>query len=152
MATADKASVVVEPSNPLYRLLVGDEFEILRARRCVEFVDPDFLLLLACKEVATVGEDNLTTLLDLKLLVRDELLVQDVHKSDRIAEANDQVEARRVEGDRVGLLLGWVAKFRLEHLTGRVGPKSDCTIRRACCNELFLDTHIKAVDLLGVEG
>ena len=50
---------------------MADELEVLRDRCRIELVDPNLLVVLAGEEVSSVGEDNLATLSNIQLLVRD---------------------------------------------------------------------------------
>ena len=69
----------------------------------VEFVHPDLLVVLAGKEMAAMRKYNLSALFNWQLLVSLQLLVKNVHQSDAVAEADDEVKSRRMEGDRVCL-------------------------------------------------
>ena len=82
LTTGDETGVVLQPGNPLDGLLVGHEFEVLGVSCGIELVHPDLLIVLASEQMATMGEHNLTTLLDQEALVGDELLVKNVHQTD----------------------------------------------------------------------
>ena len=128
------------------------ELEVLSDRGSVELVDPDLLVILASKEMATVRENNLTALLDWQLFVLDEGSVQNVHHAHLVAEANDDVQSAGVERQSMRFEVALVAELRLEHIASSVRPQPDCTIRRASCDELLLDADVEAMNLLGVEG
>ena len=92
-----------------------DKLELLRDRSCIELIDPDLFVVLAGEKVATIGENDLTALLDLELFVSNQLLaLKNIHETDCVAETNNQVDAARVKSDRMGLLLGLVAELRFE--------------------------------------
>ena len=147
-----EACVVVEPGDTLHWLGVHRKLEVLSDGGGVELVYPDLLVVLAGEEMTTVGEHNLTALLDRQLLVLDKGTVQNVHHANLVAEADHDVESTGVERQRMRLKVALVAEFRLEHVAGSVGPQPDGTIRRAGSHEFLFDADVEAVDLLGVEG
>ena len=72
---------------------MGNKLEVLRVRGRVELVHPDLLVVLACKQVTTMGEHDLTALFDEETLVGDELFVENVHHANGVAEADHEVES-----------------------------------------------------------
>ena len=106
LATRDEPTVVLKPAYSLHRLGMGGKFECRRDLGSIELVHPDVFVVLAGKEMTTVGEDNLTALLDWDALVCLQSLVQDVEELHLVAQANHQVKAGRMEGNGVCLCLG----------------------------------------------
>lgn len=80
-----------------------DEFEMLGNGCCIEFVHPNFLIILTSEQVASVCKNDFATLFDLQAFVFDELVVEDVHHSDFVAEADNQVQATWVERKSMSL-------------------------------------------------
>ena len=60
----DEASVILEPSDGANVTIVGLEVVVRRVVRGIEVKDLDVLDVLTGEEVATVGEHDLTALLD----------------------------------------------------------------------------------------
>ena len=90
---------------------MGNELEILGNRGSVELVDPDFLIILACKEMTTVCKDDFSALFDWQALVCNQFLVQNVHQADRVTETNDEVKTGRMEGNGMSLVLRCIAEL-----------------------------------------
>ena len=113
-AARDEAGVILKPGESLDWLGMIFELELLWALCGVELVDPDRLVVLAGDEVTSVGEDDLTALTDVDVLVRDEVVVQNVHEDHSVAETHHEVEAGRVKGDAVSFFLELLTDFELE--------------------------------------
>lgn len=109
LSTRDEPTVIIEPADALDWLRMGCELELSWATSRVEFVDPDLFVVLASEQVTSVGEDNLTALLDWDVaLVRLETLVKDVHHLDLVTQTDHEVQTAWVERDTVGFTLGVV--------------------------------------------
>lgn len=122
---------------------MSDKLEDLGQLSRVELVHPDLFVVLAGKKVTTVREYDFAALLNWQLLVHHELLVQDVHQADIVAEANHKVQARGMERNCVRLhILRRVAQLRLEHVCCSVRPQAHGSVRRACRDQLLLDANI----------
>ena len=101
------------------------------------------------KQVTTVRELNLTTALDLETLVVMERLRQKVEKDNFVLNCHDNMESRRMESHREGILLERIGD--LECLVNVV-PYFDSLISGAGYNQLFTDAHIKTCNLLVMEA
>ena len=94
-AARDETCVIFEPGDALHWLDMAFKLELNRTLCCIELIHPDLLIVLACKEVSTMGKHDFSTFTDLReILVWNKRVIQDVHQSDRIAESNNEVETR----------------------------------------------------------
>lgn len=84
---------------------MSHKLEVLRQLGRVEFVDPNFFVILASKKMTSVRKHDLSALLDGKWLVGHELPVKNVHHSDTVAEADNKLQARGMKRNRVSLLI-----------------------------------------------
>ena len=84
------------------------EVVVWRVVRRVEVKDLNVLDVLAGKQVATIGENDLSTSLNVQVLVANYLVRKDVHHADLVVEADYDLETGRVECHTAG--------FFLEHL------------------------------------
>jgi hypothetical protein len=125
---------------------MGSEFECCWDLCSIELIDPDVLIVLASKEVTSIGEDNLTALLDRDALVCFQSLVQYVEELYLIAQTDDQVETGWVEGNRVGLCLGVMDYLVLEVAGVSVGPETRGSVTTAGGDQLLLQADIQTID------
>lgn len=72
---------------------------------CEEVVNMDEVYKHASKKMATVGEYDLTTLLDLDVFVLKNFFLEDIHHANAIEEANDYLESGWMERYGHGIIL-----------------------------------------------
>ena len=68
-----------------------------RASCCVEIVNMDEVYKHASKKMATIREYDFTALLDLDVFVLEDFSLEDVHHTDAVKEANNNLEAGWME-------------------------------------------------------
>jgi len=93
---------------------VGFE-NVLRGILCrVELVDVDESGELAGEKVATVGENDLTTLLDRQVFVLLDGVLEDVHHPDSVEETDYDLEASGVESHTEGVISELLINLKFE--------------------------------------
>lgn len=75
----DKPSVIIEPRDPLDWLGVCRKLKVKWAGCRVKLVNPDFFVILACEQVASVTKHDLTAFFDWQGLILVQSPVEDVH-------------------------------------------------------------------------
>jgi hypothetical protein len=81
----------------------------------VELEDLNIASLLACKVLATMGELDLSTVLDsLNGFIVQNLVVKNVHHFNTLLETSHNVETRGMQSERVSLFREGLLKFKLE--------------------------------------
>jgi len=83
--------------------IVRLEVIVWRVVRRVEVEDLNVLDVLARKQVATIGENDLSTSFNVQVLVAYDLVRKDVHHADLVVEADYDLETGRVEGHTAGV-------------------------------------------------
>jgi len=116
----------------------------------VEFVDIDIALSSTSKEMATIGEPDLSATLNSNSLERFQTFLEDVHHPYSISETNNQMEARRVEGYTVGLVVEELTNLKLRR--SGIVPDPNSLVDGAGGDEVFLHTDIHPLDGSAMEG
>lgn len=106
--------------------LEGVVYWILRS---VEVVDMNEVHEHAGEKVTTIGEDNLTALLDWQILVLLDRVCKDIHHSNPIKEANNNLETCRVERNAHGIILELLVDLEFESKRWTIAPNLDCLVR-----------------------
>jgi len=125
--------------------------EILVVLASVELVDVDVVLGSAGEQVATIGESDLTAAFDSNGLEWLQAVLEDVHHSDAIGEADDDVEAGWVEGHAIGLIVEYLADFQLKWAWIGIVPYPNRLIDGTGSDKILLDAYVHALDGPGVE-
>jgi len=68
----------------------------------------------ACKQVATIGENDLATRLNIQILVLLDRIGEDVHHPNLVKEAYNNLETSRMEGDTFSGFLEYLVDLELE--------------------------------------
>ena len=105
------------------------ELIVWGALACVEVVHDDSSNLHACKQVTTIGEDDLTARLDANVFVLLDGVLEHVHHAHTIVEADHNLEASWVEGHTVGTFLELLVDLQLETIRGTVAPNLHGLVR-----------------------
>ena len=103
---------------------------IYRVLSRVEIVDVDEVDEHAGEKVATVGENNLSTLFDRQVLVLLNCICKHVHHSNSIEEANDNLETCRMEGYAHGIILELLVDLQFEAKRGAITPNLNSPVGR----------------------
>ena len=99
-----------------------------RVLRRVEVVDVDEVDEHASEKVTSVGEHDLTALLDWQVLVLLDCVRKHVHHSNAIEESNDNLKTCRVEGHTLCLILELLVDLELEAKRRAITPDLDCLV------------------------
>lgn len=151
-ATRQEARVIIEPMNATHGTEVTLVAELRRVLTRVEFVDIDLVEVSDGEHVTTVRELDLSARLDVDRGVFLQLVLHDVQHSDTVSETNDQMEAGRVESDRVRLILVHLTDEQLGGRRGIVVPNTHGAISRSGGNPLLLEANIHARNSAPMEG
>jgi hypothetical protein len=106
------------------------------------------MLIGACKEVAAVGESDLTAQLDADLLELLEASLENIHHANLVSETYYDMETRGMESKGVCLILENFAN--LQGLS-MIVPDADCLVGSTGTNELLLNADVHAINAAGVE-
>lgn len=100
--------------------------------------------------MASVGEPDLAATLDGDSVEGLQTLLENIHHSHSVGEANNYVEARGVEGHAIGFVVELLADFE----GGRVGvvPDPDRLVDGASGHEVLFDANVHSLDGSRVEG
>ena len=106
------------------------------------------MLVSASEEVTTVRKPDLSAELDWNLFESLESLLEDIHHADFICKANYDMETRRMESERVCLVLENLTDFES---TSVIVPDAHSLVSSASSNQLLLYANVHAVDGTGMD-
>lgn len=126
--TRYEARIIVEPMDAPDWALMSLINEVNIVFACIELIDVDMILRCTGKKMATMRESDFPATLDANGLERLQAVLEHVHHSDSVSEANDDVETSRVEGHTVRLIIKDLAYLQLKWTHLSIVPNPDCFI------------------------
>ena len=127
------------------------EVVVWRVVRRVEVKDLNVLDVLAGKQVATIGENDLSTSLNVQVLVANYLVRKDVHHADLVVEADYDLETGRVECHTAGFFLEHLVYLQFEAHGGTIAPDFHSLVTGARRDQVLFYADIHAGDGARVE-
>lgn len=143
-ASGKETRVIVEPVNATNCTKVTLVAKLRSVFASVELVHIDLVEMSNCKHVTTVRELDLSARLDVDRGVLFQRVLHHVQHSDAVSETDDEMEAGRVESDRVRFILVHLAHEKLRSRRRIVVPNTHSAIRRGRGDPLLLKANIHA--------
>ena len=145
MCGRDKAHIIIEPVDGSHLLDVSFALEVWRVLVCVEIEDVSSIASVRCgKEMSSVTELDLCASFDLNVFKWLNTLGQNVVEGDLILNSHNHMESTWVECNCEGIF--WHSLRDLKGF-GNVVPNFNCSVPRACDDELLSNTDIKTSDI-----
>ena len=111
----------------------------------------DVLNGLACKQVATIGKNDLATRPNVQILVLLDRIGKDVHHSNLVIKAYNNLETSRMEGDTVSGFLEYLVNLELEVHGSAIAPNLYSHVGRAGGDQVLLNANVHACNGARVE-
>jgi hypothetical protein len=123
--------VIIKPLDASNLSYVSFVVELWWAFSCVKLVNADIVLISACEQMTSIRKSNLSAALDWDFLEGLQALLEYVHHSDFVCEADYDMEARGMESQTEGFILECLTDVKSLLL---VVPNPHCLVNTASTN------------------